>query len=107
LCCRKHPAGDLGAHHLHARLPLPVDAEAQAERAEFILRDGTGKNFRCFRAEPLDLLAHGLIVLLVELFADCQALLANSGHSYSLNLPILYRDYSSCRKDASLCKSLQ
>ena len=39
----RHPAkGNFDAHHLHVRLPLPIDAVLQPERLEQIQRDVTG-----------------------------------------------------------------
>jgi hypothetical protein len=72
-----HATRKLRAHHLHARLPLPINAVAQAERAEFVFGDRAGQHLLRFRAEPLDLFTNGLLVLLFEVFADDQALLNN------------------------------
>ena len=74
---RHHAARNLGAHHLHARLPLPVNAVAQAEGAEIVFGDRAGQHLLRLRAEPLDLFTNGLLVLLLEVFADDQSLLNN------------------------------
>ena len=72
-------ARDLAAHHLHARLPLPVDAVLEPERAELVLGDFAGEEGLGLLAEDFDLLADGAVVLVVELRVH--------------NLVLLDRDY--------------
>ena len=78
-------ARDLAAHHLNSRLPLPINAVLEAERAELVLGDLAGEEGLRLPAEDLNLLADGAVVLLVELRAH--------------NLALLDRDYHICVKD--------
>jgi hypothetical protein len=55
--------GDLGANHLHARLPLAVDAAAQTERPELIFGDLARQQLVGLFAEKLDVLTHDGVVL--------------------------------------------
>ena len=61
-----YPAGDLGTDHLHAGLPLAVNAVTQAERAKLVIRNCAGEHLLRFCAKSLDFLANGLIVLAFE-----------------------------------------
>jgi hypothetical protein len=60
-------AGDLAAHHLHARLPLAVDAVFQPVGAELVFRDLAGEERLGSRAEGFDLLADSAIMFSFKL----------------------------------------
>ena len=66
LRCRQQSAGNLAAHHLHARLALAVDAVLQAERAEFVFGNFPRQEGVGLAAEGFDLLADQVVVLEFE-----------------------------------------
>ena len=90
---RQNSAGNLGADHVHAGLPLAVDAAAQALCAKLVVRDFAGRELFSVRSEQFNvganrgvvfgfgLLLQGLPWVWDDLFGD---------HSYD---PYLDRDY--------------
>src|SRR6266571_149843 len=66
---RQQPAGNFAAHHLDARLPLPIDPMLEPEGTEVVLRNLPGLESRGLPAEDFDFLTNGPIMLLLEHFA--------------------------------------
>ena len=65
---RQQPAGNFAAHHLDARLPLPIDPMFEPEGTEVVLRNLPRLESRGLPPEDFDFLTDGLIVLLLKHF---------------------------------------
>jgi hypothetical protein len=85
---RQQSPGDLAPHHLHAGLPLPVDAVLQAEGTKLVFRDFADQEGLRPLPKGLDFLPNQTIVFLFELLPAKGIFLGCSGHSGNLLFPI-------------------
>jgi hypothetical protein len=77
-------ARDLGAYHLHASLPLPINASPKPERPELVVRKLAGEEGIRLRPKQFDVFSNCPIVLMLSelLFRE------DVGSSHNLYFPI-------------------
>jgi hypothetical protein len=85
----EHTARDLGADHLHTRLPLPINPVFEAEGTELVFVNLACQERFGFAAKDLNFFAHGPIVLYFQLFRMDELFWKGRCHNHLL----LYRDY--------------